>query len=274
MYQWFVFMHLVGVFGFLIAHGVSVGVAFRLRTERDPARIAALLDVSSRSIGPMWLSIAVLLTGGVVAGFLGRWWSYGWIWASIGVLVIVIVAMSVMASRYYKRVRVITRAMEEGTEAVSAEEYDRVLRSARPVTIAVIGFVGLVAILWMMMFKPTFGLAPQSQAALTAPGSPPPPAAGPAGDATIAADAVTFDTDELEVPAGEPFTLGFDNRAQGVPHNVSIYIDASASEALFVGDIISGPETITYSVPALPEGDYFFRCDLHPTTMTGTVEAD
>ncbi|HEX2031677.1 MAG TPA: cupredoxin domain-containing protein [Actinomycetota bacterium] len=267
MYQWLVFVHLVGVFGFLIAHGVSVGVSLRLRTERDPAKIGALLDVSSRSIGPMWLSIAVLLAGGIAAGFLGRWWGYGWIWASIGVLVLVIAAMGGMASRYYKRVRFITSAMAEGTQAVSADEYDRVLRSSRPLTIAVVGFAGLVLILWMMIFKPTFGLSPQAAGATAAP-------APAASDVEIAADEVAFDTEELDVPAGEPFTLAFENRGQGVPHNVSIYEDPSASEGLFVGDVVNGPATITYQIPALPEGDYFFRCDVHPTTMTGTVEAD
>lgn len=264
MYQWFVFIHLVGVFGFLLAHGVSAAVSLRLRTERDPAKIAALLDVSSRSIGPMWLSIGVLLVGGIVAGFLGRWWGYGWIWASIGVLVVVIVVMGVMAARYYGRVRVITRAMAEGTEAVSAGEFDQVLRSAQPVTIAAVGFVGLVLILWMMIFKPTFGLAPQAAGAQTPPD---------ASAVEIAADEVAFSAGTLDVPAEEPFSIAFDNRAQGVPHNVAIYEDSSASEALFVGDVVNGPVTVTYEVPAIPDGEYFFRCDVHPTTMTGTLEA-
>jgi hypothetical protein len=47
LYQWMVFLHIAGVFAFLVAHGVSVGVAFRVRLERDPKRIMALLDLSS-----------------------------------------------------------------------------------------------------------------------------------------------------------------------------------------------------------------------------------
>ena len=33
---------------------------------------------------------------------------------------------------------------------------------------------------------------------------------------------------------------------------------------------MTGPDVITYRVDALEAGTYFFRCDVHPTTMTGT----
>ena len=39
MYPLLVLVHVVGVFGFLLAHGVSVGVAFRLRGERNLERV-------------------------------------------------------------------------------------------------------------------------------------------------------------------------------------------------------------------------------------------
>ena len=35
MYSWLVFVHLVGVFGFLMSHGVATFVAFRVRAEKD-----------------------------------------------------------------------------------------------------------------------------------------------------------------------------------------------------------------------------------------------
>ena len=43
---WIVFIHIVAAFGFVLSHGVSAFVAFRIRAERDPARIGALLDLS------------------------------------------------------------------------------------------------------------------------------------------------------------------------------------------------------------------------------------
>jgi plastocyanin len=54
-----------------------------------------------------------------------------------------------------------------------------------------------------------------------------------------------------------------------VPHNVAIYTNASASQALFQGPNQSSPGTISYQVDPLPAGTYFFRCDVHPTQMTG-----
>lgn len=263
MYQWFVFIHLVGVFGFLVAHGVSAGVALRVRTERDPARVNALLDLSSQALTPFYISFVILLAGGITATFLGELWGQAWIWASIAILVVVTVAMFAMATTYFRRVRFITRAMTEGTEAVTEEQYVSVLRSGRPVTIAVIGFAGLALILFLMLFKPSLGFG-ASEATQPAPRGP---------SVEIAADEVAFDTKVLDVPAEEPFSIVFENRGAGVPHNVAIYEDESAARELFVGDVFTGGATITYRVDALPEGEHFFRCDVHPTTMTGTVEA-
>jgi nitrite reductase (NO-forming) len=79
-----------------------------------------------------------------------------------------------------------------------------------------------------------------------------------------------FDTDCLAAPAGKPFTIVFDNQDPSIPHNLSIYTDDGATESLFTGDIVTGPDVITYRVDALEAGTYFFRCDIHPTTMTGT----
>src|SRR6266511_2088162 len=49
LYPWLVFLHIGGAFLFVLAHGVSALVAFRLRAERDPGRMTALLELSSTS---------------------------------------------------------------------------------------------------------------------------------------------------------------------------------------------------------------------------------
>jgi hypothetical protein len=49
MYSWLVFVHLLGVFGFLMSHGVAAFVAFRVRNEKDLIALRTLLALSGRS---------------------------------------------------------------------------------------------------------------------------------------------------------------------------------------------------------------------------------
>src|SRR5256886_17081121 len=93
LYQWWVFVHLIGVLGFLLAHGVSVGVLFSLRTERDPARIRALLNLSSQSMTAFYWAFLVLLGGGLAAATWGHWWSLAWPWIALGGLLWIRVVM-------------------------------------------------------------------------------------------------------------------------------------------------------------------------------------
>jgi plastocyanin len=259
MYRFWVFVHILGVFGFLVSHGVSIGVAFQLRKERDPRRIVGLLELSAASVRGFYAALVVLLLGGVVAGFLGHWWSRAWIWAAIGLLILVSVAMWGLASPYYRRVGLVARAMADGSTAVSEEQLGGILRSGRPLTVAGIGFAGLLAILYLMMFKPSLGISTGTEPATTA------------ADVTVAASNLAFDADTLRAPAGRAFTILFENE-EAVPHNVSIYAEPDGNETLFKGEIITGPGSITYEVGALEDGTYVFVCDVHPAQMTGTFE--
>lgn len=94
-------------------------------------------------------------------------------------------------------------------------------------------------------------------------------APGSAEPATVVAQGIAFDTDTISLPADQPSTLTFDNR-DTVPHNIAIYTDNSLSEALFQGEIVTGPATAQYEIPPSPAGEYYFQCDVHPT-MNGTV---
>ena len=93
-------------------------------------------------------------------------------------------------------------------------------------------------------------------------------AAGGGGSAVSAAN-VAFDTDTLELEAKTESTIPFANE-DSAEHNISIYEDDSASKELFKGDVIPGGQEITYEIPALPKGEYYFQCDVHPA-MNGTV---
>ena len=88
---------------------------------------------------------------------------------------------------------------------------------------------------------------------------------------TLTAMDMAFDTSTLSAPAGSTVALTFVNSDAGVPHNFALYTDSTAATSIFRGAIVEGPATTTYTftAPTTP-GSYFFRCDVHPTTMTGS----
>jgi plastocyanin len=96
---------------------------------------------------------------------------------------------------------------------------------------------------------------------------------GGGGGATVqlVAKDISFDTDEITLAAGAEATIQLDNQDEGLPHNVAIYEDESAETVIFQGDIVDGPGTAEYTFTAPDAGTFFFRCDVHPTQMTGTV---
>jgi uncharacterized membrane protein len=154
VYQWIVFLHILGAFGFILAHGVSVAVLFKLRAERDRDRIRTLIELSGASMRGFYASIAVLLGAGIVAGFMGNWWRMLWIWLSLGLFLAVAVLMFPLATLYFRRISNAVQMRPSGAPMASDEEIDELLRSRRPAVIAAIGFGGFIAILWLMRFKP------------------------------------------------------------------------------------------------------------------------
>jgi hypothetical protein len=160
-YPWIVLLHVVGAFGFVFAHGASAFAAFRIRGERDPARVAALLDLSATSLGLMYVSLLLLLIGGIAAGFMGDFWGSLWLWIAIGVLVLVIGAMYPMGSLHYANVRraVGQKAYGDAKDApppepLSGPELEALLSSNRPFALAAVGGIGLLVIIWLMVMKP------------------------------------------------------------------------------------------------------------------------
>ena len=160
-YLLIVFLHVAGVLVFVMSHGTSVAVALKLRRERDPARIAALLDLSETSIYGVYVGLLVALATGIAAGFLGGWWGELWIWLSLALLIALIVAMYFLGSSYYGRVRhavgiphFTDRKDAPSPEPATPEALAVLLDSPRPFLLAAIGGGGLLILLWLMYYKP------------------------------------------------------------------------------------------------------------------------
>lgn len=159
MYPWIVLLHVVGAFVFVLSHGASVWMALLIRRERDRARISALLDLSSASIGGTYVGLLLLLIGGIWAGIYGGHFGRAWIWAAIGLLVVVIVVMYAVATPYFIRLRAAVGTGARGTPAdpaqtASDDELGALAAKAPVVSLLTVGTVGLVLILWLMVIKP------------------------------------------------------------------------------------------------------------------------
>jgi MFS family permease len=160
-YPWVVFIHVAAAFLFVMGHGASMWTSDQIRRERDPDRIRALLELSGRSLGLVYGALLTLLIFGIAAGIMGGYFSKGWIWAAIVVLITIIVLMYALASRYYGRVReaVGMRSYQTPKDApdptpISPEELALLVDSRRPDVIGLVGVIGLLILLWLMMFKP------------------------------------------------------------------------------------------------------------------------
>lgn len=168
LYQWLVFLHVLGVFGFLLGHGASAVITFRLRRERDLARVSALLDLSRSGNTVANSCLLVFLLAGIIAGFMGNWWGQGWIWAALGLLVALAVAMFALGSGPLERVRALLAAWERLGAATDAPEgaaevnmksslekqIAALLDATHPMLISTLGAGALAVILWLMLFKP------------------------------------------------------------------------------------------------------------------------
>lgn len=161
MYQWIVLLHIVGAFLFVISHGASGWVVNVIRRERDVPRIAALVDLSSTSLVLAYIGLLLLLIGGIWAGIYSNWFKFGWIWAALVVFVAVAVGMYLVATPFFKRLRLALGQRVQGMAKdapdpvrASDEEIVAIAAAAPANVLNVIGFGGLLIILWLMVLKP------------------------------------------------------------------------------------------------------------------------
>lgn len=176
MYQWLVFLHVLGVLGFLTAHGASAAITFKLRGERELARVGALLELSRGANMVANICLLIFLLAGIIAGFMGAWWGQGWIWLALGLLIALAVVMFALGSGPLERVRHLLEAhaalvgapasseaasdagSEATTDTLSTASIEKqiaaLLEGSHPALLTTLGGGALAVILWLMMFKP------------------------------------------------------------------------------------------------------------------------
>jgi plastocyanin len=119
--------------------------------------------------------------------------------------------------------------------------------------------------------------APSSAASAPAPSSGAsgaPSASGTVLTVTAPVGAATagYEQKTLSAAANTPFTVHFDNQDNQAPHNFTIK-DSGGTKVQLGGDIafFTGPGTRDLQVPALKTGTYTYFCEVHPSTMIGTL---
>ena len=160
---WLVLTHVLAAFAFFAAHGVSMGVWWRLRTERDRIKMTGLLELSASMFTAFSVAGLVLILSGILAGTAGAWWFNGqwWLWVSIGLLVVIIGVMTPFVAIPLNEIRhglgipnQQDRKAGVVPEPVDDAELDRLLRNPRPPIGAAVGVGGIILITWLMEFKP------------------------------------------------------------------------------------------------------------------------
>ena len=161
-YSWVKYVHVLAVLGFLAAHGASISVAFKLRSERDRERIRALLDVSGAYLAVMYASLGILVLAGIVAGVVGGWFTRSlWIWLALVLLFGIMVAMYYLGTSHFNELRravglsyAIGSRRQPPMDPVPEAELAVLVARGRPWALAGIGFGGIAVIAFLMMFKP------------------------------------------------------------------------------------------------------------------------
>ncbi|HEY3187244.1 MAG TPA: cupredoxin domain-containing protein, partial [Solirubrobacteraceae bacterium] len=110
---------------------------------------------------------------------------------------------------------------------------------------------------------PTGSGAPAGSGAPGGPGAPP-------GALTLVAKNIDYEQKTLEVDAGKPFTIFFENQdPASVPHDADLK-SADGSQVLKDQPTINGGQSQAYQYDALQPGTYEYQCSVH-ANMTGTL---
>lgn len=101
------------------------------------------------------------------------------------------------------------------------------------------------------------------------------PAPGGAEAVTVVAADLSFTPSTFEATAGEEVTVTLENTGQ-LPHTLTVFSDVSYTTPVEGADTdtIAGGDTGEFTITFDEAGELFFRCEIHPTQMQGTITVE
>jgi hypothetical protein len=158
---WLVFLHTLSALTFFLAHGASIAMAFKVRTETDFARIRAMLDLSGSMFMAMVISFLGIGLTGLAMPFILKLWGKGWIWTSVVLMLVVFFHMMFMNDKRYKHLRRLVGlpymigGKEFPAEAPASQtDVEAHLKKLNVGELVAVGYVIPMIVLWLMVFKP------------------------------------------------------------------------------------------------------------------------
>lgn len=89
-------------------------------------------------------------------------------------------------------------------------------------------------------------------------------------DITLVSLNTLFDKSELRAEAGE-ITITHDNQDGGIVHDLAVFMGTdNKGELMGATELEAGPVTQTLTLNLEP-GEYFYVCESHPATMSGSL---
>jgi hypothetical protein len=159
--RWLVFLHVLSVITFFLAHGAAAAMIYKVRSETDFARIRAMLDLSVSTFRVYAYSFLIMGLTGLIMPFLVHIWDKVYIWLSIVLMLFVAVWMGLVNEKQTKQLRrLVGLPYMKGNKEYPAEspsspeEVAALLKLINPIQWVVVGYGIPAFILWLMIFKP------------------------------------------------------------------------------------------------------------------------
>jgi hypothetical protein len=157
MYKWIVFLHISIIFIFLIQHAAEISVTFKLRKQEQPDGIfAAYSFLPHNNSRNLRITYSLIIITGAVAGLISPWWKVGWMWTALGTMIVIWIVMNRFGGRYLNAVdAIMDQALKNKNDTSVIQIFRSKLKARRePEIMTVTSVVGMLIILWLMIFKP------------------------------------------------------------------------------------------------------------------------